>query len=103
MANYANDIPILPEGVIRQVEEVHEGRLWAWTIQKADSGWRLAIAIANLPGLRNINGIEFTHEEDAEMAAQIHNNCRGLSATEARRIIRSEAVSSARRAAEQVD
>lgn len=76
MVDPSSAIPMLPPRIVEQSETIHKGRLWAWAVQPADGGWHLAIAIANLPCLRSVKGIELALRQDAEMAAEMHNHRR---------------------------
>lgn len=85
------DFPMLSEPVRREAEQLHDGKLWAWTVVEAGDVCHLAVCAANLPGLRVVASVTFPSYEDAAFAAAIHNNQRAISPTEASRILASSA------------
>lgn len=74
--------------MVTEAQNIHRHRFWTWTYKTTKSGWRAAVAIASLPGLRSIRGVEFITAYDTA-AATLHNQTRGLNSGEAHRIGRS--------------
>lgn len=86
------EMPLLPQSAIDQAEELHEGKLWAWTPIVIGQGHHLAVALANMPGMRPVTAIPFPSYQDAEFASKVHNHERGISEEESAKIVASSAI-----------
>lgn len=86
------DFPLLPQMLVHRAEEMHEGKLWAWVATCVQGRHILAVAVANMPGMRTIRAVAFDSHEEAEIAASVHNGQRGISEAQAGQIVASSVI-----------